>query len=327
MKRLNVFLSASPAWPLKNFNSPSSCAAMSMASILPRNRARQYLDMDEEVGTRGDPSRVVEREPSTRYDHVHVRMMGERRAPGVKHGGDADAVRRGAWDRQRWRAWSRPPPSSADCRPRACSDRRCHPAGSAGCRRRENTAPVTARLRGRRAIWRDRRGLALRAMPVAAAVVTDLGMTARRVLAARDMAAERRCTTALDRTHHLQLVEAHMPAVGLTPAGTVVAENVRDLQNWSSHGPAALWRRRLRTVSLRTPATRRAQTLQRALDPGNQSDRHRDCSGLSSRAWNVRATLESRGGPRHARADGSQNCGEANAARSSCAAPRLWRPP
>jgi hypothetical protein len=46
--------------------------------------------MDEEVGARGDPSRVVEREPSTRHDHVHVRMMGECRAPGVKHRGDAD---------------------------------------------------------------------------------------------------------------------------------------------------------------------------------------------------------------------------------------------
>ena len=64
-------------------------------------------------------------------------------------------------------------------------------------------------------------------------VVGDLGMAARCVLAARDMAAERRCTTALDRTHHLQLVEAHMPAVGLTPGRTVVAENVRDLQSWS----------------------------------------------------------------------------------------------
>src|SRR5271168_4826957 len=72
-------------------------------------------------------------------------------------------------------------------------------------------------------------------MPVAAGVVGDLGMAARRVLAARDMAAERRRATALDRTHHLQLIEAHMPAVGLTPSGTVVAENVRDLQSWSSH--------------------------------------------------------------------------------------------
>src|SRR5438552_18758228 len=73
-------------------------------------------------------------------------------------------------------------------------------------------------------------------MPVAAGVVADLGMATRRVLAARDMAAERRCTTALDRTHHLQLVEAHMPAVVLTPGRTVAAENVRDLQSWSSHG-------------------------------------------------------------------------------------------
>src|SRR5271169_7202373 len=102
-------------------------------------------------------------------------------------------------------------------------------------------------------------------MPVAAGVVRDLGMAARRVLAARDISAERRRATPLDRTHHLQLVEAHMPAVGLTPSRTVIAENVRDLQSWSSHG-----RRRYgaggsllsRLVRLR----RRAQALQRALD-------------------------------------------------------------
>src|SRR5258707_15396556 len=73
-------------------------------------------------------------------------------------------------------------------------------------------------------------------MPVATGVVGDLGMAARGVLAARDMPAERRRAAALDRTHHLQLIEAHMPAVGLTPGRTMVAENVRDLQIWSSHG-------------------------------------------------------------------------------------------
>src|SRR5712664_4040862 len=73
-------------------------------------------------------------------------------------------------------------------------------------------------------------------MPVATGVVRDLGIAASRVLAACDMPAERRRTTALDRTHHLQLIEAHMPAVGLTPSRTMVAENVRDLQSWSSHG-------------------------------------------------------------------------------------------
>src|SRR5260370_9498928 len=73
-------------------------------------------------------------------------------------------------------------------------------------------------------------------MPVATGVVGDLGRAGRGVLAGRDMPAERRRAAALDRTHHLQLVEAHMSAVGLTPGRTMVAENVRDLQSWSSHG-------------------------------------------------------------------------------------------
>src|SRR5215831_9872334 len=73
-------------------------------------------------------------------------------------------------------------------------------------------------------------------MPVAAGVVGDLGMATRRVLAARDMAAERRRATALDRIHHLQLLKAHMAAIGLTPSRAVIAENIRDLQSWSSHG-------------------------------------------------------------------------------------------
>src|SRR5438552_10745043 len=87
-----------------------------------------------------------------------------------------------------------------------------------------------------------------------AGIVGDLGMAARRVLAAPDMPAERRRATALDRTHHLQLVEAHMPAVGLAPRRTVIAENVRDLQSWSSHG-----RRRYGaggSAGPRTPAAR-----------------------------------------------------------------------
>src|SRR5262249_9174180 len=60
-------------------------------------------------------------------------------------------------------------------------------------------------------------------------------MAARRVLAACDVAAERRRAAAFDCTHHLQLVEAHMAAVGLTPRRAVVAEDVRDLQSWSNH--------------------------------------------------------------------------------------------
>ena len=56
------------------------------------------------------------------------------------------------------------------------------------------------------------------------------------------MPAERRRAAVLDRAHHLQLAEAHMAAVGFTPGGTVVAEDVRDLQSGTGHG-AALRRR------------------------------------------------------------------------------------
>jgi hypothetical protein len=49
-------------------------------------------------------------------------------------------------------------------------------------------------------------------MPIAAAVVSNGGVGA--VLAAFDMAAERRRAAALDRAHHLQLLEADMTGVG-----------------------------------------------------------------------------------------------------------------
>ena len=42
---------------------------------LAAKQARQHVDMHEEVGARGDPSRVIERKPATRHDHMHVRMM------------------------------------------------------------------------------------------------------------------------------------------------------------------------------------------------------------------------------------------------------------
>src|SRR5690242_17434147 len=73
-------------------------------------------------------------------------------------------------------------------------------------------------------------------MPVAAGVVGDLRVAARCVLAACDVPPERRRAAALDRTHHLQLPKAHMPLIGVTPSRAVIAEDVRDLQNWPNHG-------------------------------------------------------------------------------------------
>src|SRR6201993_2061745 len=91
--------------------------------------------------------------------------------------------------------------------------------------------------------------------------------------------------------------------------------------------PAALKRRRLLTVSLFTPAARRTQTLQGALDLGNQSDRHATVAGcrlglgMSEQGLNdakVLATLEQMG--RKAVAKRMQ--------RDRLAQSRgLWRPP
>ncbi len=75
--------------------------------------------------------------------------------------------------------------------------------------------------------------LALRAMPVAARVVGDLGV--RAVLAARNVAAEGCRAAALDRRHHLQLLEADMAGIGLTPRRTMAAEDIRDLQCRTRH--------------------------------------------------------------------------------------------
>ena len=83
-----------------------------------------------------------------------------------------------------------------------------------------------------------RRALALGAMPIATAVVRDRFASA--VLAARDMPAEGRRATALDRRHHFQLVETDMAGVGLAPHRSMVAEDIRDLQSRTSHDRSAL---------------------------------------------------------------------------------------
>ena len=58
-----------------------------------------------------------------------------------------------------------------------------------------------------------RRALALGAVAIAATVVADDGVGTRIVLATRDMTSECCRAAALDRTHHLHLVEADMPRV------------------------------------------------------------------------------------------------------------------
>ena len=65
-------------------------------------------------------------------------------------------------------------------------------------------------------------------------------MSARLVLAARNMPAERRRAAALDRRHDLHLVEADVAGIGFAPRRPVVAEDIRDLQRWTGHAPRAV---------------------------------------------------------------------------------------
>src|SRR5580700_9420814 len=85
------------------------------------------------------------------------------------------------------------------------------------------------------------RALALGTVPVAAAVVGYRRVGA--VLAACHVTAEGRCAAVLDGAHHLELVKAHVAAIGMTPRGPVAAEDIRDLQQWPGHGRRALRRR------------------------------------------------------------------------------------
>jgi len=53
--------------------------------------AEARADALKPKASRGDPARSVRRQAAARNDHVDMRMMGHRRAPGVEHGGEADA--------------------------------------------------------------------------------------------------------------------------------------------------------------------------------------------------------------------------------------------
>ena len=130
-------------------------------------------------------------------------------------------------------------------------------------------------------------------------------------------------STALDRTHHLQLVEAHMPAVGLTPSRTVIAENVRDLQSWSSHGRGATASAAPRCVA--SHACGAARSGHRAGSRSWRSARsQRGCSGPSSPASRDRAAPGSRECRCRAQADGSRSCGEAYAERAFLRSPAAF---
>ena len=177
----------------------------------PPEQPREHAHGEEEAGPAGYPALAVQRDAAARHDDVDVRMMRERRAPGVQHGGEADPgaeVLRvgGDGDERLGRGLEQD-----------IVDHGLVLVGDVADRRRQREDHVVVRHGQQLGLavgqpFLRRRALALGAMPVAAGVVGDVRVGA--LLAARDMPAESRRAAALDGRHDLQLAEAHMTGVG-----------------------------------------------------------------------------------------------------------------
>ena len=60
-------------------------------------QAGEHAHGQEEAGLAGDPARTVRRQAAAGNDDVDMRMVGQRRAPGVQYGGQADARAQMLW--------------------------------------------------------------------------------------------------------------------------------------------------------------------------------------------------------------------------------------
>ena len=121
--------------------------------------------------------------------------------------------------------------------------------------------------------------LALRAVPVAAGVVGDLIQAA--AFAAQDMATQCRCAALGDGRHHLELRQAQVTTLGVTPGGSMGTEDVGDLQGESPlHDGVRLQGWRLRCRFGRWFACGLGgRVIQRADDPAQQVGGHGGVQG------------------------------------------------
>ena len=194
--------------------------------------ARQHAHRQEEAGLAGDPACAVRRQSAAGNDDVDMGMMGQRRAPGVEHGGEADAraqmLRVGGDGGQRL---------GCGLEQQIVDDGLVLERDRADRRRQgEDDVIIGNRQKLRLALGEPlprRRALTLRAVTVAAGIVGDAFV--RAVLAALDVSAERRGPTGLDRRHHLQLGKTQMAGVGLAPRRAMGAKDVGDLQARPRH--------------------------------------------------------------------------------------------
>ena len=138
----------------------------------PAEESAQHPHRQEEGGTRRYPPPPIGRDAAARHDHVDMRMMRHRRAPGVKHGGDADAGAQMLWVRRDGHHRL-----GGGAEQQIVDDRLVLPGdvGDLG-RQREDDVEIANRQQVGLALGQpvSRGGaLALRAVPVAAGVIGD----------------------------------------------------------------------------------------------------------------------------------------------------------
>ena len=198
----------------------------------PSEQPREHPHRQEEAAPAGDPGPAVGGQPAAGHDAVHVRVMGQRRAPGVQHQRRADAraqVLRIGGDGQQGlgRHVEQQAIDHGLVLVRDVGDGRRQREHHVVVLHRQQVgaARVEPALRGA--------GLALRAVPVAAGVVGDLVGAAS--AAVQDMPAQCRAAALLDGRHDLELGQAQVAVLRLAPSGSMEAEDVGDFQGGAPH--------------------------------------------------------------------------------------------
>jgi hypothetical protein len=202
----------------------------------PAEQGTQHANRQQERGPRRRPAIAIERDTAARHDHVDVGMMGQRRSPGVKHGGEANAgaemlgIGRDGQHRLRRRLEQQ----VIDERLVVKGD-----GGNFGWKRKDDVEVSDGQQVGL-ALGEPRargRPLAPGAVPVAATVIGDPPVPA--VSAGLDMTAHRSGTTLLDRRHDLELVQAEVPGMHGTIRRSCCSEDVGDLDGGAHRTSAA----------------------------------------------------------------------------------------
>ena len=150
----------------------------------PAEQRRENLHGQKIAWPARDPPRSIRRQAATRHDHVHMRVVRQRGAPGVQHRHEADAsAEMLGIGRDRERGLGRGFEQQV-------VDHRLVLIGDVGDRRRQRVHHMKVRHRQQLGLALGQPlacgcALALGAVPVAAAVVGDDGVSALVVLAAR----------------------------------------------------------------------------------------------------------------------------------------------